>query len=240
MSAREIKSTSPAWLEYSGLPELLAQKTKNGAAWLLFKKIVELDCERNSMPGTVEISYQELQLRTGLAASSIEGLAGKLRKQKLIACFLPDNDEESALFRVVTPLTTPLSIERILETYPDVFAESASLYFRYVSESSTASGENDDDLSGDNTDLKQVVDWYFDTVGLKMNVFILDELRMLPQKFPMDEIRRTFARARKNEIRSLYWVIQQLVRGKKKADEKNAPAETPFADVVDTDDDIRF
>lgn len=226
MSQREVRSWSPLWLEYSGLPQHLAEKTRGGPAWTVFKKIVELDCDRNTAPGTVEISLLELEQRCGVAPDKIRKLAPALRKLKLLAFFLPDNDEEAALFRVVTPLKTPIDSAAIRAQEPHLF-ETGGTYFRYVDD---FQAETADELPASDPHLKAVVDLYFDVVGLKMNVFILDELRMLPQKFEMDEIRRVFARARKNEIRSLRWVIQELVRQRKKHEDAPKPAETtPFA-----------
>ena len=224
MALKEAKVWSPYWLEYSGLPQFLAEKSRGGPAWLVFKKIVELDCERNSAPGTVEISVQELEIRTGLSSEKLRKAAPLLRKLKLIAFFLPDNDEEAALFRVVTPLATPRSAEEIRKTHTHVFAQGGE-YFRYIDDCIEAA---DDALPASDPDLKAVVDLYFDVVGLKMNVFILDELRMLPQKFSMQEIRSAFSRARKNEIRSLRWVIQELVRRRKKTEDAPQPAQNPL------------
>jgi len=243
---REARAWSPLWLECSGLPELLAEKTRGTHGWVLFKKVVELDCERNSAPGTVEISLDELEERTGLAPDKARKAAIVLRKLKLLAFFLPDNNEEAALFRVVTPLQTPQSPEVIREKNSHLFEQGGG-YFRYFDDCAVA---GDDDLPSNDPDLKAVVDLYFDVVGLKMNVFILDELRMLPQKFPMDEIRRVFGRARKNEIRSLRWVMQELVRRHKKAEDAPPPPALPAAESTDgaqiplfsgnEDDDINF
>jgi hypothetical protein len=236
MTQREARTWSPKWLEYSGLPELLAQKIKSGAGWPLFKKIVELDCEKNSAPGTVEISLEELQKRCGVAPETTRKAAIALRKLKLLACFIPDNDEEAALFRVVTPLQTPRTAEQIRLEDAHLFENGAD-YMRYYDDCMAGKQE---DLPTNDPDLKEVVDLYFDTIGLKMNVFILDELRMLPQRFTMQEVRSVFRRARKNEIRSLHWVIQELVRRRKKAGEVEQPAQTPLFAGSEDDNTIKF
>lgn len=220
MAAKEPRCWSPLWLEFSGLPRFLSEKCRGPAGWLLFKKIVELDCERNSAPGTVEISLKELEERCGVSPDKARKAAEVLRKQKLLAFFLPDNDEESGLFRVVTPLQTPVAPEALRQAQPHLF-EQAEVRFRYVDDC-VDTGDSDAAPYSD-PHLKTVVDLYFDVVGLKMNVFILDELRMLPQKFSMAEIQSAFSRARKNEIRSLRWVIQELVRRKKKNEDAPSP-----------------
>lgn len=220
MAGKELRCWSPLWLEFSGLPRLLTEKCRGSAGWLLFKKIVELDCERNSAPGTVEISLEELEERCGLPPDKARKAAAVLRKQKMLAFFLPDNDEESGLFRVVTPLETPVAPDALRQSHPHLF-EHAEVRFRYVDD--CVGDEETDAAPYSDPNLKTIVDLYFDVVGLKMNVFILDELRMLPQKFSMTEIQSAFSRARKNEIRSLRWVIQELVRRKKKNEDVPAP-----------------
>lgn len=245
MSRKEARVWAPLWLECSGLPQLLGEKIKGGSGWPLFKKIVELDCERNSMPGTVEISLEDLERRCGVKPDTARKTAEKLRKLKLIACFLPDNDEEAALFRIVTPLVTPRTPDEIRSEDKHLF-EHGSEYFRYYDD---CAAQSEDELATSTPELKEVVDLYFDVIGLKMNVFILDELRMLPQRFTMAEVRSVFRRAQKNEIRSLHWVMQELVRRRKKAGEpldlsKPAPpdtAQTPlFAGTEESNDDLEF
>lgn len=236
MTRREVRAWAPMWLEYSGLPELLAQKIKGGAGWALFKKIVELDCERNSAPGTVEISLQELQRRCGVLPNTVRRVMATFRKLKLVASFIPDNDEEAALFRIVTPLQTPRRADQIKAEDTHLF-EHGTEYMRYFDDCTTGQQE---DLPTSDPDLKEVVDLYFDTIGLKMNVFILDELRMLPQRFPMQEVRSVFRRARKNEIRSLHWIMQELVRRRKKSGETDGSAQRPLFAVSEDDNTIKF
>lgn len=236
MTQRELRACSPLWLEYSGLPELLAAKIKGGAGWALFKKIMELDCERNSAPGTVEVSLGELQKRCGVAPDQARRAAGTLRKMKLLACFLPDNDEEAALFRIVTPLQTPRLADQIRKEDTHLF-EHGGDYLRYYDDCMHG---HQDDLPTNDPALKETVDLYFDTIGLKMNVFILDELRMLPQRFTMLEVRGVFRQARKNEIRSLRWIMQELVRRRKKSGETKETAETPLFAGNENDNAIKF
>lgn len=234
MSKSEKRSWSPAWLEHSGLPGALLAKSKSPCAWAVFKKIVELDCERNANPGTVEISLEALEARCGVSTEKIRKVCPLLRKQKLVAFFLPDNDEEAALFRVVVPLQTPRSAEEIKLESSQLFQHGGT-FFRYV-DVDPESGDND--LTQSNHALKEVVDLYFDVIGLKMNAFILDELRMLPEKFDLSNVRSVFAMARKNEIRSLRWVIQELVRRKTKTEPPLKPEESLV--INDNKDEFRF
>jgi len=94
---------------------------------------------------------------------------------------------------------------------------SAPACYRY---SQAGPNQTSTELDGKDTALQEVVDMYFNTVGMKMNAFVLDELRLLRERFELDQIRYAFRRARQNEIRSLNWVVQQLVKQSKKAEEE--------------------
>ena len=217
--ASDIRTWSPLWLEFSGLPEDLADKPNGAAAWAVFKKAVELDCAANSSPGTVEIVISELAGRTALKPPAARKGLLLLRRLKLMACFLPDSDEEAALVRVQVPLPTPRTREQIAAAWPaELGAMPASL--RYLD----VAAEQGDETAGDGSDtvLQEIVDLYFNTVGLKMNAFVLDELRLVRQRFPIEAVRRVFRRAQQNEIHSLQWVVRQLARaGSKDAEEKH-------------------
>ncbi len=211
----EQRATAPLWLEFSGLPGLLAGKVR-GAGWIVFRKIVELDCAVNTQPDTVETTLVELAERTGVAPPAVRKAIGALRKMKLVACFLPESDEETALLRVRVPLATPRPPDEIKAAWPRLFQEPPQ-HFRYAEEwepSALESRESDPAL-------QEIVDLYFNAVGLKMNAFVLDELALIRHRFPMDQVRRTFRRAQQNEIRSLHWVVKELVRAKRKYEEEN-------------------
>src|SRR5262245_49914409 len=73
------------WLEWSGLPAALNTARANG--WLVFKKLVELDCRAGRRPGIVEISIAELAGRCGLTAETTAKVVETLRKKKYLRCF---------------------------------------------------------------------------------------------------------------------------------------------------------
>lgn len=211
----EQKTWAPLWLEFSGLPQMLAEKIKGGAGWPVFKKIVELDCATNSEPEAVEITLAELGVRCGVTAAAAHKAILSMRKLKLVACFLPESEDEPALIKVRTPLVTPLSAQEIREAHPQLFLETAQR-FRYIDDEDAGAAEAD---AAADPVLHEIVDLYFNAVGLKMNAFVLDELRLVRQRYPIDRVRRTFRRAQQNEIRSLQWVVRELVRmGKKDGD----------------------
>jgi len=211
----EQKAWSPLWLEFSGLPQLLNQKIRGGVGWPLFKKIVELDCAVNHSPGVVEVSLAELAMRCGVTSDAVRRGLLTMRKLKVVASFLPDHDEECALLRVCVPLPAPRTTDEVRAEHPDLFADPKH-YFRYA-----VSTEPAEELTDEEEDkiLQEIVDLYLNTVGLKMNAFVLDELRLLRTRFPIELIRRTFRRARQNDIHSLSWIVREMIRKKRGQDE---------------------
>jgi len=209
---REELLQFPLWLELSGMPRLLNTKIRSGA-WSVFKTIVEIDCTQNPSPDIVELSVAELSERTGIDEKAVTRLLKRLKKEKVLSCFLPDSPEEKALIKIKMPLDTPVSPEEIRRLHHRLFPPGRD-FFRYVDESVPEDAEAQDQV------LQQIVDLYFNTIGLKMNTFILDEIKLIRYRFPLDKIKRSFHRARRNEISSLHWVIKDLLReaqrGKKK------------------------
>ena len=196
----EQRVWSPAWLELSGLPEWLNARVRQGA-WSVFKKLVETDCEVNYRPAPFEISLSELAGRTGLKVEAVERILTKLRRKRLISCFIPEHPDENVLCRIATPLPLPDPREAVLARLPRALQRDALRYLDQV----VVSDESE-------ALLREVIDSYLDNVSQKMNAIILDELQLLAARFRRDRIRRMFARARHVGVDSLGWVTRELVR----------------------------
>jgi hypothetical protein len=208
-------AASPLWLAASGLPEWLnANAGRNG--WLVFKTVVELDCARNGRPATVEETPADLARRCGLAPDAVMRTLEALRRKKCLALFLPEHPEEAALLEVKVPLPTPRSAEEVRAEFPfNMLDPSVRLRYASTLEGSDAAARRE---AGDRRDLERVIDLYFNAVGFKMNNFILDELRLVCQRFSHEEVEKTFARAQKNGIRSLGWIVKELYRTARRHD----------------------
>ena len=142
-----------------------------------------------------------------------------LRKKKWIACFLPDNEEEEALVQITVPLRTPIPVDQVRRDHPGLFA-AAPPSLRYETAETTPEEE-----TGDDPVLQEIVDLYFNNVSMKMNSFILDELRLIRRRFEMSAIRKIFHRAKDHGIQSMGWVLRELhreVARKKKKEPKKS------------------
>jgi hypothetical protein len=200
----------PLWLEFTGLPEFISKKAKP-VGWVLFKKLIELDCYYNSIPDVFEISVSELSQRTGIESSMIPKLIEKLNKLKYIGYFLPDNEDEKGMFKIIQPIKTPIKPEEIdLKANPQlkIIFQGKLRYYHLDTEQ--------DKVDYKNKKLSRIVDLYMTHFGGKINTFILDELIIINNKFPLRLIEQIFAIAVKNEIFNLRWIVQQLYKEMKK------------------------
>ncbi|HBF35050.1 TPA: hypothetical protein DDW35_10870 [Candidatus Sumerlaeota bacterium] len=214
----EPLATSPLWLQHSGLPQWLNDEVHKNA-WLVFKTVVEIDCLRNAKPDSIEIPPSEIAKFCGLEPKSVMRILEGLRKKKCLALFLPDHPDETALIEIKTPLPTPRLITEVLDEFPFNCQESGTQY-RYAIVDTVPEKV----ISAGKRELQRVVDLYLNTIGFKMNTFILDELRLLCQRFEPEDVEKAFTRAAKNDIRSLGWVAKELYRVNKK---RSKPATAP-------------
>jgi hypothetical protein len=200
----------PAWLEFSGLPKLLNAKVRIGA-WSVFAKLVELDCERNRRPGLVELTVSELAERVGLKPEVVMRILKGLSKCKVAQSFIPEHPDEEMLFCVAAPLKAPHSRAGI-EQRLNQAGVPGPWSFRYLDKESTEGASE--------SALQEVVDAYFNAIGLKMNTFILDELRLLSSRFTLKRVKRAFALAHQRGIRQLGWVARELYRWERRDRQK--------------------
>ena len=189
------------WLEWSGLPAALNKARAGG--WLVFKKLVELDCRAHRCPGTIEVSLGELGERCGLPAGIVEKILEALRRKKIIKCYIPDNFEEPGLFEIRVPVKTPLAPEEVAARVPDPHLRDVSTY-RYATEAERQ--------PVDEKKVQEIVDLYLNHMSQKMNVFVLEQIEIAAQRFPLESIRLTIERAARHDLRSMGWVLKELIR----------------------------
>lgn len=194
------------WLELSGLPAQLNEYRQY--AWPVFRLIVELDCRANRTPDAVEISLGELAERLGVDWEKVARIIEALQKKKMLAAFVPDNPDEAGLFQIRTPVRTPKPPDEVAAGAKDPALRDPTAY-RYV--------KADEDPAKREQKTQRVIDLYLNKLSQKLNSFIVDEIEMLAQRFPMEEIERTIERAANHDIRSIGWVARELIRDASKA-----------------------
>lgn len=204
----ESRYETARWLEFSGLPAQLNGVRQYG--WPVFRFLVELDCRANRNPDAVEISLGEMGERLGLDWEKVAKIIEALQKKKVLAAFVPDNPEEAGLFQVRTPLKTPREAEEVARETRDPALRDPTAY-RYVKE--------EQDREAVERKTQRVIDLYLNKLSQKLNSFIVDEIEILAQRFPLEAIERTIDRAARHDIRSIGWVARELIRDTTKSSE---------------------
>ncbi len=209
--AEELTFHSPMWVEYSGLPEELNKQIRNGA-WSVFKKLMELDCQSNNDPDTFEVSVEDLGRMVGMDTATVRRILVRLRQKKYIVCFIPENVEEVGLFKINVPLSTPLSPRQVKRKFSHCFPPGKD-FFRYADKHII-------ETEGDDPRLQELIDIYLNTIGLKINVFVIDELCLIKERFDWESVKEAFAQARERKIKKIRWVVNTLLREDTRGDDR--------------------
>jgi hypothetical protein len=197
------------WLEWSGLPARI-NKIRSGA-WSVFKKLIELDCRAHRRPEAVEVSLDELGERCGLTAEAVERIIKALVGKKILHAFIPDNPDEVGLFEIRLPIETPLAPPEVAQRAQDPRLRNTSLY-RYA--------RVEEELPLDEKRVQQIIDHYLNHLSQKINAFIIEQIEIAARRFPLESILRTIERGADHNIRSMGWVIKELIRDHTKQERK--------------------
>lgn len=192
----------PRWLEFSGLPQKIAGQLGIDA-WLTFKKLIELDCLANPQLDLFNESIARITQMTGLAPGRVREILESLRDLRYIECYLPENDVEPAYLKIRFPIQTPIAPTEISFADGGLLGAIEPITLRYYHPVEPAKLEN-------GTKFAQILHWYFDLCGMRMNTIILDELKELETNFELDKIKAAFQKAKQNNVRSLSYIFKQL------------------------------
>ena len=202
----EPVAESPLWLEIAGYPEYLTEKIRQGA-WPVFKKLIETDSATNERPGVFTISLKAIAKGSGVEIKVASRVIEALRKEKILRCYLPEHEEEDAMFQFLTPFEPPMEAEKIRQKMRERPGHKPER-LRYLDEFAAHGpiAENQ---------VQQVVDAYLDTFGMRLNSFVLDELSLLAGRFSLEAIRAAFGMIAQTQKPSLKEVMRYLAEQKR-------------------------
>jgi hypothetical protein len=200
----------PRWIFLSNLPLHLLEKGKSPAPWLMLRTIIECDMESHPLaPGLVEMPLVEFSVRSGLDAPRLEKALKVLRKEGLVRAFLPEHEEETALFQVLTPLPTPVPLDEVAKRHPELLME-ADWPPRYAVANQDVAASSGDLAASRLARVQRVVELYLDVFSMKVNNLILEELQLISSRYEMPLIEKIFQRAQKEQKRSLGWIVSEI------------------------------
>ncbi|MBI1290593.1 hypothetical protein GC173_05040 [bacterium] len=197
----------PHWIFLGGLPIHLLERGKSPAPWLLLRTVIEIDQEQHPLaPGLVELPLRQLCERAGLNAQLLEKGLKVLRKEGLVRAFVPEHEEETALFQILTPLATPIPLDQIANAHPEL-SQSTHWPPRY----STPAQPDGEDLAASRLKkINRVVELYLDVFSMRMNNLVLEELQLIASRYELPLVEKVFQRARQAESRSLGWIVSEI------------------------------
>ena len=192
----------PRWLEFSGLPQKISQQIGLDG-WIIVKKLIELDCLANPQPDLFNESIARIALMTGVEPTRVREILESLRDLQYIECYLPETDREPAYLKIRFPIQTPVKPSEIPFADGGLLGAIEPIRLRYHHPLEPAKLENGSKFA-------QILHWYFDLCGMKMNNIILDELKELESNFELEKIKAAFQKAKQNNARSLNYIFKQL------------------------------
>jgi len=193
---------SPRWIDFSGLPEELNTKA-SPHGWATFKRLLELDCLQNpESPDIIREPVDKLAQSLGLPSVLIRQILESLIDLALVKAYLPTQDMEEALFQIRTPLPTPISWKDIPIDDGGQLGADSPLRLRYTQVA--------DENMEETPKIRQILHWYTELCGLKLNTQITEDLMEIEKQFELEEIRNAFETAKRNKRRSLRSVFKIL------------------------------
>jgi hypothetical protein len=185
----------PRWIEESGLPEALLQ-SMGCEAWLIFRKLVELDCEQNLTPDWFSFKIPDLQRWTGCEPGTIETMLIKLEEQSLIQRNNLDFESQGA--KIVSPLVTPINEAVIRKTLAGSHVKGGRFILRYSEDISQFE------------QIDKVMYLYQMLFGPKFSPKIVQSLEEIANTYDMGVIFDTFSEAFQSQKKSLAWIKTHL------------------------------
>ncbi len=185
----------PRWLEESGLPEFLVSQL-GMESWLIFRKLVELDCDFNLTPQWFPFQVNDLTRWTGLAVSPIERTLTDLEKGEWIERANTDQDVQTC--RICTPLEVPLNEAAIRENLSGKEVHGGAFILRYY--------QNQEGLSN----VERIVYLYQMLFGARFSPRIAEDLEEIANSYNMGVIYDIFNEAHLKKAKSLAWIKSHL------------------------------
>ncbi len=190
----------PRWLEESGLPERMAEEI-GPQSWLLFRKLVELDCDANLTPQWFAIGLVDLVRWTGISRPRIEFLLAQMEEKEWIE--RADINFESQTCRIVTPLKVPLDENTIRSALSGFHGFGGHFILRYYQNIAAMNA------------VENVIYLYQMLFGAKFSPRIVEDLEDIANTYDMGVIYDIFSEAYTKKVKSLAWIKSHLTSEEK-------------------------
>ena len=198
----------PSWLEESGLPGLFAE-TLGLEAWVLFRKLVELDCERNITPDWFSCSHETLARWTGISLHDLPARLEQLERGGWIERSAVDEFVENV--RILTPFPYSIDEAKIRSRLAGRGTSTGRFLLRYLVDPIELN------------QVEKVVYLYQMIFGLRFTPRIAEDLEEIANTYDMGLIYSVFSEAYMKKIKTLAWIRAHLAR---QASDASPPAKS--------------
>lgn len=188
----------PRWLEESGLPFQLTNECQP-SAWLVFRRLVELDCEQNLTPDDFLVPHEAMARWTGLTVEEVKYILQQLEEGGWIG--IQQSTDVDAVCRISSPLPVPNTEAVIRDRLQTAGVQSSKIMLRYFND------------MGELNRVQKVIYLYQMIFGLKFTPRIVEDLEEIANTYDMAVIYDVFSEAHSRHSKSLSWIKSQL--GKK-------------------------
>ena len=185
----------PRWIEESGLPEKLSQD-HGPEGWILFRKLVEIDCEMNMTPDWFSFSLGDLSRWTGISLSKTELTLYHLEQGERIDRRNIGLEIEEAVIEI--PLDIPQPEDEIRNKLAGPKSKGGRFLLRYQ--------ENIREMEK----VEKVVYLYQMLFGPKFSAKIVQDLEEIANLYDMGVIHEAFSEAFQRKIKSFSWIKSHI------------------------------
>jgi hypothetical protein len=188
--------TFPRWIEESGLPAHLVE-TCGAGGWLVFRKLVEIDCEENLTPQWFSFSLPRTATWVGLPVERLLNSLAQLEEGGWIQRL--DREMTVQQARIHVPLQVPVAESQIRQNLEATCnAKGGRFLLRYA-----------DDVSGLDR-VERVLYLYQMLFGPRFSPKVVQDLEEIANTYDQALIYESFAEAFDRKIKTFSWIKSHL------------------------------
>ncbi|MBN2328601.1 MAG: hypothetical protein JXR73_15775 [Candidatus Omnitrophica bacterium] len=185
----------PRWIQESGVPQRLADQIGLDA-WILFRKLIELDCDANLTPDWLPVSIDDLARWTAVDPGRILLILDRLEESRWIE--RTNRECEIQNLRISCPLPIEIDEQQIRRQITSHGASGGRFILRYM-----------EDLAFMEK-IERVIYLYQMLFGAKFSPRIVEDLEEIANSHPMEVIYQQFQEAFQKKAKTLAWIKSRL------------------------------
>ncbi len=185
----------PRWILESDIPRYLTE-TMGLEAWVVFRNLIEIDCETNLTPDWFVFRIETISQETGILPERIDAILDTLEDQKWIERLNTHLEYQSAC--ISCPLPIAIDEKSVRSRIAGEGIKGGNFLLRYK------------DRIGLLEKIERVIYLYQMLFGMKFSPRIVDDLEEIANQYPMEIIYELFQEAYQKNVKTLSWIKSRL------------------------------